>query len=162
MPSCPCGSGRDYAECCEPVLTGAAKAGTAEALMRARYTAYQKDAIGFLGDSLHPDSRHDWDEAATRKWAEQSEWLGLEVRATERGAEEDDVGTVEFIATYKEDGVRHEHHEISLFKKENGRWYYADGKMPAPETVKRDSAKVGRNDPCPCGSGKKYKKCCGG
>jgi preprotein translocase subunit SecA len=32
---------------------------------------------------------------------------------------------------------------------------------PAPVTVKRDSAKVGRNDPCPCGSGKKYKKCCG-
>jgi len=32
---------------------------------------------------------------------------------------------------------------------------------PAPATVKRDSAKVGRNDPCPCGSGKKYKKCCG-
>ena len=28
-------------------------------------------------------------------------------------------------------------------------------------TVKRDAAKVGRNDPCPCGSGKKYKKCCG-
>jgi preprotein translocase subunit SecA len=31
----------------------------------------------------------------------------------------------------------------------------------APETVKREGKKVGRNDPCPCGSGKKYKKCCG-
>ncbi len=29
------------------------------------------------------------------------------------------------------------------------------------ESVKRKTAKVGRNDPCPCGSGKKYKKCCG-
>jgi preprotein translocase subunit SecA len=29
------------------------------------------------------------------------------------------------------------------------------------ETVRRDAAKVGRNDPCVCGSGKKYKKCCG-
>ena len=28
-------------------------------------------------------------------------------------------------------------------------------------TVRRESPKVGRNDPCPCGSGKKYKKCCG-
>jgi preprotein translocase subunit SecA len=27
--------------------------------------------------------------------------------------------------------------------------------------VVRDAPKVGRNDPCPCGSGKKYKKCCG-
>ncbi len=32
---------------------------------------------------------------------------------------------------------------------------------PAAQTIKRDAAKVGRNDPCPCGSGKKYKKCCG-
>lgn len=31
----------------------------------------------------------------------------------------------------------------------------------APATIRRESAKVGRNDPCPCGSGKKYKKCCG-
>jgi preprotein translocase subunit SecA len=29
------------------------------------------------------------------------------------------------------------------------------------KTIKRDEKKVGRNDPCPCGSGKKYKKCCG-
>lgn len=32
---------------------------------------------------------------------------------------------------------------------------------PAAQTVKRSSPKVGRNDPCPCGSGKKYKQCCG-
>jgi preprotein translocase subunit SecA len=31
----------------------------------------------------------------------------------------------------------------------------------APKTVKRDHDKIGRNDPCPCGSGKKHKKCCG-
>jgi len=31
---------------------------------------------------------------------------------------------------------------------------------PAGETIRRDAPKVGRNDPCPCGSGKKYKKCC--
>jgi preprotein translocase subunit SecA len=37
------------------------------------------------------------------------------------------------------------------------------GDQPARgKTVKRDGKKVGRNDPCPCGSGKKYKKCCGG
>jgi preprotein translocase subunit SecA len=32
---------------------------------------------------------------------------------------------------------------------------------PAATTIRREAAKVGRNDPCPCGSGKKYKKCCG-
>jgi preprotein translocase subunit SecA len=36
------------------------------------------------------------------------------------------------------------------------------GGGPAPKkTVKREAEKIGRNDPCPCGSGKKYKKCCG-
>jgi preprotein translocase subunit SecA len=33
--------------------------------------------------------------------------------------------------------------------------------VPPSQTVKREGQKVGRNDPCPCGSGKKYKKCCG-
>ena len=34
------------------------------------------------------------------------------------------------------------------------------GQVEKQQTVKRSSTKVGRNDPCPCGSGKKYKKCC--
>ena len=37
----------------------------------------------------------------------------------------------------------------------------ADGEPVKPEPVRRDRPKVGRNDPCPCGSGKKYKKCHG-
>ena len=36
-----------------------------------------------------------------------------------------------------------------------------ENKAPKKVTIKRESAKVGRNDPCPCGSGKKYKSCCG-
>jgi preprotein translocase subunit SecA len=35
------------------------------------------------------------------------------------------------------------------------------GSVEKPETVRREGKKIGRNDPCPCGSGKKYKKCCG-
>ena len=34
--------------------------------------------------------------------------------------------------------------------------------LSSPDTVKRANPKIGRNAPCPCGSGKKYKKCCGG
>jgi len=37
----------------------------------------------------------------------------------------------------------------------------AEGKSDSSVLVKKDENKVGRNDPCPCGSGKKYKKCCG-
>lgn len=47
-------------------------------------------------------------------------------------------------------------------KKSKKKLTYSSGKEPARnEPVKRDNKKVGRNSPCPCGSGKKYKKCCG-
>jgi len=35
------------------------------------------------------------------------------------------------------------------------------GEYQPVQQVVRGAAKIGRNDPCPCGSGKKYKKCCG-
>ena len=38
---------------------------------------------------------------------------------------------------------------------------FAGGKVPQKREPVKNAAKVGRNDPCPCGSGKKYKKCCG-
>ena len=40
--------------------------------------------------------------------------------------------------------------------------YANSGEAPSKvETIRRDQPKIGRNDPCPCGSGKKYKLCCG-
>ena len=36
-----------------------------------------------------------------------------------------------------------------------------DGEETKQMPIRRDAPKIGRNDPCPCGSGKKYKKCCG-
>ncbi len=67
---------------------------------------------------------------------------------------------VEFIASYAQDGLAENHHEVSTFRKVNGSWLYESGRI-ITETVTRSAPKVGRNDPCPCGSGKKYKQCCG-
>lgn len=39
--------------------------------------------------------------------------------------------------------------------------YFSGGEAPAQKPAQRSTKKVGRNAPCPCGSGKKYKKCCG-
>ena len=161
MSECPCGSGLAYAECCEPIITGTRPAATAESLMRSRYSAYEKGIIAYLGESLHPEHRADWDEAATRRWANKADWMGLQILATERGGEGDDEGEVEFIASYREDAVMKRHHEISRFSRHDGRWYYIDGRTPTAETRRHEAPKVGRNDPCPCGSGKKFKKCCG-
>ncbi|MCF6282785.1 MAG: YchJ family protein [Candidatus Polarisedimenticolaceae bacterium] len=158
---CHCGSGKLFEECCGPILAGKEKAITAEALMRSRYSAYAMGKIEYLGDTLHPDNRHDHDVDATRRWAMNSEWLNLEIGVTEAGGKEDDKGTVEFTATFKEKGIQRKHHENSRFEKLDGAWYYVDGDLIAPETQVRDAPKVGRNEPCPCGSGKKFKKCCG-
>jgi SEC-C motif-containing protein len=161
MPVCPCGSGNDYQACCGPILSGAVAATSAEQLMRARYSAFVNHEIDFLTASLHPDHRHDHDAAATRRWAEKSEWLGLQIVDLEAGGPGDEAGVVEFIATFKDKDLVRRHHERSEFKKQDGSWFFVDGKVVPPKTQVKQTPKVGRNDPCPCGSGKKYKKCCG-
>jgi SEC-C motif-containing protein len=159
MSACCCGSGVEFDQCCGSILSGERQAESAEALMRARYAAFVTRQVEFLHQSLHPQHRQDHDLAATRRWAENAQWMGLQV--VESKSAGDDEAIVEFIATYKEDGIVKPHHEISRFSKQDGEWFYVDGRLVIPKTATRDHPKVGRNDPCPCGSGKKYKKCCG-
>ena len=85
--------------------------------------------------------------------------MGLEIVDIQAGGSDDAEGDVEFIARYREKQTRREHHERGHFKREQGRWYFTDGSIVKPKPV--ISSKVGRNSPCPCGSGLKYKKCCG-
>jgi len=159
MNTCFCGSDATYDKCCEPVISGAQPATTAEQLMRARYSAYVGVQMDFIFESTHPDHREGYDHAGTEEWAKSSEWLGLEIIGTTKGGENDNNGEVEFIARFREKGVLREHHEQASFKKEDGCWYFAEGNMVKPKPV--SVSKTGRNDPCSCGSGIKYKKCCG-
>jgi SEC-C motif-containing protein len=133
---------------------------TVEQAMRSRYTAYTKIDTAYLMSTLHPDKVEEGDEDSARRWAEGSEWLGLEILGTEAGGPDDTEGLVEFVARFRtKDGQEHAHHEISTFVKDKGRWLFHAGHTPQ-KTIRRDSPKVGRNDPCSCGSGKKFKKCC--
>ena len=157
MTGCPCGSGEAYSACCEPYIKGLKKVPGPEELMRARYSAYVNQEIDFIVDTHDPVRLHRLDSKATEKWAAESEWLGLEIRNVENDGTE---GVVEFIAKFRQEGTDYDHHEVSNFVKKDGSWFFSDGYTPSA-TVVRDSPKVGRNDPCPCGSGKKYKKCCG-
>lgn len=158
--SCPCCSGKAYEACCEPYLKGDAIPATPEALMRSRYSAFVHADIDYIINTHDPAGRDDLDRESNLKWARDSEWLGLEVLRTEAGGPEDDTGVVEFVARYRQGGTERRHHEISTFTRKEDRWYFSDGHPPKPETFIRQEAKIGRNDPCPCGSGKKYKKCC--
>jgi SEC-C motif-containing protein len=161
MNECPCGSSRDFDQCCGPAIEGTTPAATAEALMRSRYAAYVKRAYAYLENSLSVAQRADFSLEQTKQWAEQSQWQGLSIVRTELGGPEDSEGIVEFSAKFQTAGEAHEHHEVARFSREDGRWVYA-GTVPIKgETMRREQPKVGRNDPCPCGSGKKYKKCCG-
>ena len=85
MTLCPCGSKETYENCCEPAHNGSIPAKTAEALMRSRYSAYVKKCIPYLGETLHPEHREDWSEKETKRWADSSEWLSLEILSTEAG-----------------------------------------------------------------------------
>lgn len=159
MDTCPCGSHNSYSTCCEPIISRSQIAQTAEQMMRARYSAHVVVAIDFIYETTHPDSREGYDIEGTRSWAADSEWLGLEIVDTCDGLKGDQTGEVEFIARFKTKEGTRAHHERSLFKSVDGQWLFAEGDMVKAQPIKTN--KICRNDPCPCGSGKKYKKCCG-
>ncbi|CCD95128.1 putative SEC-C motif domain protein [Bradyrhizobium sp. ORS 375] len=162
---CPCGSGLPLDRCCGPYLLGDALPPTAEALMRSRYTAYTRSDIGYIAATLAADQRAAFDPVAAEGWAARATWLGLRIVSTARGTESDADGVVSFVATYREGGKTIEHHEVSQFRRDaEGAWRFVEGDTRAVVTEPKravGAAKVGRNDPCPCGSGKKHKFCCG-
>ena len=159
MEKCNCGSGLNFDECCDKYLSGRQIPETPEQLMRSRYTAFTKHDIDYIMNTHNPDNRDKISKAVMKDWAVNSKWISLEIISTEKGGKDDLEGIVEFKAKYETDKLVHTHHEKSLFIKKDNIWYYSDD-MPLDKTIKNDK-KIGRNDPCPCGSGKKYKKCCG-
>ncbi|MBC8158077.1 MAG: SEC-C domain-containing protein [Rhodospirillales bacterium] len=158
MTECPCGSGSAFEQCCGPFLEGA-PAPTPEALMRSRFTAFVRGDLDHIENTHASDVKDGFNRSAAESTANSVEWVSLEILNTAEGGTNDDAGTVEFAARFRQNGELMVHHERSNFRREEGRWAYVDGKMN-PKGEPRRVEKVGRNEPCPCGSGKKYKKCC--
>ena len=158
MALCPCGSDIDAQSCCEPIIAGAL-AHSAIDLMRARYTAFVTGRMNgeFVRNTTALENR----AALTATSSPDIGGLGLDIRNVIAGGPDDDTGTIEFVARLAVDGRTEVHHEISRFRRDAGRWVYVDGSFPSDSKTKQ-VARIGRNDPCPCGSGKKYKHCCGG
>ena len=158
--NCPCGSDQLFELCCEPYLIGRKPAPTAEALMRSRFTAYALCSIDYLYKTSGKKVRKQFDAESTERWAAGSTWEGIEFLSIDGGDENDTKATLEFIARYNIEGHPRQHHEVAEFAKIDGEWYFIDGEIAGGVTYRREEPKVGRNDPCPCGSGKKHKKCC--
>jgi SEC-C motif-containing protein len=156
---CPCGSGNPFASCCEPVISGTRESQTAEELMRARYTAFVTGAIEFIVATTHSTTRHEVDVADITDWSQNSTWQGLEI--FEATPVDENQAHVSFEARFTQQGQEQHHREKSLFEREDGKWRFVTGGELKNPTVRYETPRSGRNDPCPCGSGKKYKKCCG-
>ena len=145
-PLCPCQSGQDYSQCCQPLHDGQ-PAASPEALMRSRFSAFALGIADYVQRSWHPSTR-----PANLSLDDQERWVGLTVLDA---SQTDDRGSVHFQAVSRDGSGFNVLEEVSNFTREGGHWFYLDG------TPSVTALKPGRNDPCPCGSGKKFKKCCG-
>ena len=124
MQYCPCGSQKNYIECCGVFIEGKKKPLTPEALMRSRYVAYTQANMTYIAKTMKSPASDHFDAKLSGKWAKKVEWLGLEVKAS---SFQNTKGFVEFIAHFKENKKSAFIHERSEFHCENGIWYYVDG-----------------------------------
>ncbi|MDX8404328.1 MAG: YchJ family metal-binding protein [Mariprofundaceae bacterium] len=152
MSLCPCGSGEPLEPCCGRFINGKALAPTAEALMRSRYSAYVLGDHDYLTKTWHPETCPEYLGGTALTW------LALDIVNTQKGHETDSEGVVAFIASFFDGSKGKRLHETSRFvrancAKEIGRWLYVDGQCSVSD--------IGKNDICPCGSDKKFKRCCG-
>lgn len=122
--NCPCGSSLDYANCCQVFHQNNSFPLTAEALMRSRYAAYVLPNGTYLMQTTHPAKRYLHDADDMQQWGEENTWEKLEIVATP------EKNKVEFKAYYNDkNGQPQLHHEISTFKKLDGKWYYYTSKF---------------------------------
>lgn len=156
---CPCCSGEIFAKCCKEIVAGNKIAETPLALMRSRYTAHACKNMPHIIRTMRGKALKLFDEEKTHEeWFEQSVWQKLEIIDAPEVNKHSKEGIVEFKAYSVFKGVEQVLHERSKFMKLNNQWYYVAGQNKQAHIS--SSKKVGRNDDCPCGSGKKYKKCC--
>lgn len=141
---CYCDSKKDFNECCEIFLSQKEFPSTPLDLMRSRYSAYATANAEYILHTATEQNRYE--DEPIGEFCKNVTWLGLDIIYAK-----DNI--VEFKAYYKGlDGIKMQH-ERSSFVLEDGIWLYDSGVFL--------NSKIQRNEPCPCKSGKKYKKCCG-
>lgn len=160
MTECVCGSHRAFDECCGPYLNGTKQAPTAEALMRSRYAAYAHGNIDYIEKTCCAEERAAFNREEAQQVIDEMTWQGLEIIRVVDGGEKDQTGQVEFVFCFSQGDKPFVQRELATFCREDGAWVYKESEIN-PKTEPHRAEKIGRNDPCSCGSGKKYKKCCG-
>ncbi len=115
--------------------------------MRSRFSAFVQNRAEYLVDTWHSSTR-----PKTLDLTDGPDWVGLSVLASDATGNQ---GQVHFKAYYRSGEQWRFLEEHSVFARESGRWYYINGE------TRDESFKPGRNDSCLCGSGRKFKRCCG-
>ena len=124
--------------------------------MRSRFTAHVAKDFAYLHRTHRPTAKLPFtgeDDPSTLAWTR------LVIHAHEAG-QNPDTAYVDFTAFFADENGEHAIPEKSEFHRVDGQWLYTRAVRTGPAPIKSSAPKVGRNDPCPCGSGKKYKHCC--
>lgn len=128
---CPCGSGEIYRNCCRPFHRKEMTAGTAEELMRSRYSAYARGEVEYVIETTDAEGEA-WEEdrdkwrRSIKTFGETTQFLGVEILdESERG----DEGEVFFFAKLRREGVDVSFRERSRFFRRKDRWLYHSGEF---------------------------------
>ncbi len=117
--------------------------------MRSRYSAFATYNVDYLLKTSAPELHATNERELLEQHCSVVTWLALHVL---RSKTKDTTGQVEFAAFFERENSLEQLHELSQFEKRDGQWVYTKGEFLPP-------LKFGRNDPCWCRSGKKFKKC---
>ncbi len=151
--TCPCLSQQPYSDCCQPLHLQQQIALTAEQLMRSRYCAFVQKEIDYIIQTTVPAQQHLLNRQELLDWATETHWQKLDVLQHKMlGKQHAQVEFKAYFVTADQPEKQHIHHECSAFVKIGEQWYFIDPTVPNNMTMKQ---------PCFCGSGKKFKHCCG-
>jgi len=131
--------------------------------MRSRFSAFAVGDHSYINATQKLGGDKSLVESDADETTVQTRWTKLEIHSTEAGSIKDNTGTVTFSAHFEEGRHQGQLTERSVFEKINGQWFYVSGDHEIHHNAPlrhSQATKAGRNAPCPCGSGKKFKKCC--
>ncbi|WP_206485540.1 YchJ family metal-binding protein [Thalassotalea sp. G2M2-11] len=160
---CFCGNSKAFEQCCQLIITGDKQANTPESLMRSRYSAYASNNADYIYQTYAEQSKAQQSLTDIAAWASQTQWLRLSVLQSDDitldeyiHGNDKTLPVVHFIAFYLHDKTFYHMEEASRFTIEDQQWRYLDGDIITHQALKTPK----RNDPCLCGSTKKFKQCC--
>lgn len=132
---------------CLALIEGMSKAKTVEQLMRSRYVAYEQGKVDYIIATSSNQLKQSLDKHDIQQYCKKVNFIKLKVITAT-------ADSVEFIASIIDGNILYNLHEKSSFIIEDGAWKYDRGELfDTPERV------INRNEACPCGSGKKFKRC---